>query len=130
MDCRQFDQAADSICLTEEIRERTKYPRCCVAISLPVEMDDGSLTLHGGYRMQHSISTGPATGASVFMSVTIGEVAALIHVDELEMLPPGTLLRRSQRWRDGESKPAFRGVTRTPLPPLHAGTHPSLFGKA
>ena len=78
MACRQFDQAADAICLPEEIRDRTKYPRRCVAVSLPVRMDDGSVTLYEGYRVQHSISTGPAKGGIRFhQSLTIGEVAAL-----------------------------------------------------
>jgi glutamate dehydrogenase (NAD(P)+) len=78
MACRQFDQAADAICLPEDIRDRTKYPRRCVAVSLPIKRDDGSVTLYEGYRVQHSISTGPAKGGIRFhQSVTIGEVAAL-----------------------------------------------------
>ncbi len=78
MACRQFDQAADAICLPEEIRDRTKYPRRCVAVALPVKMDDGSVNLYEGYRVQHSISTGPAKGGIRFhQKVTLGEVAAL-----------------------------------------------------
>jgi len=78
MACRQFDQAADAICLPESIRDRTKYPRRCVAVALPVKMDDGSVNLYEGYRVQHSITTGPAKGGIRFhQSVTIGEVAAL-----------------------------------------------------
>jgi glutamate dehydrogenase (NAD(P)+) len=78
MACQQFDQAADAICLPEEIRDRTKYPRRCVAVSLPIKRDDGSVTLYEGYRVQHSISTGPAKGGIRFhQNVTIGEVAAL-----------------------------------------------------
>ena len=78
MACRQFDQAADAICLPDEVRDRTKYPRRCVAVALPVRMDDGSVTLYEGYRVQHSISTGPAKGGIRFhQSVTLGEVAAL-----------------------------------------------------
>jgi len=78
MACRQFDQAADAICLPEEIRDRTKYPRRCIAVSLPVKRDDGSVMLYEGYRVQHSISTGPAKGGIRFhQSVTLGEVAAL-----------------------------------------------------
>jgi len=78
MACQQFDQAADAICLPEDIRDRTKYPRRCVAVSLPIRRDDGSVTLYEGYRVQHSISTGPAKGGIRFhQNVTIGEVAAL-----------------------------------------------------
>jgi glutamate dehydrogenase (NAD(P)+) len=78
MACRQFDQAADAINLPEEIRDRTKYPRRCIAVSLPVRRDNGSVTVFEGYRVQHNISTGPSKGGIRFHeSVTLGEVAAL-----------------------------------------------------
>ena len=35
MACRQFDQAADAINLPDAIRDRTKYPRRCLAVALP-----------------------------------------------------------------------------------------------
>ena len=78
MACRQFDQAADAINLPEEIRDRTKYPRRCIAVSLPVRRDNGSVTVFEGYRVQHNLSTGPSKGGVRFHeSVTLGEVAAL-----------------------------------------------------
>src|SRR5882757_6512257 len=76
--CRQFDQAADAINLPDAIRDRTKYPRRCLAVSLPVRRMDGSVTIFEGYRVQHNLSTGPSKGGIRFhQSVTIGEVAAL-----------------------------------------------------
>jgi glutamate dehydrogenase (NAD(P)+) len=76
--CRQFDQAADAINLPEAIRDRTKYPRRCLAVALPVKRDDGSVTVFEGYRVQHNLSTGPSKGGIRFHEhVTIGEVAAL-----------------------------------------------------
>lgn len=78
MACRQFDVAADAINLPENIRDRTKYPKRCVAVALPIRRDDGSVTLFEGYRVQHNLSTGPAKGGIRFHpDVTIGEVAAL-----------------------------------------------------
>ncbi|HEU5080454.1 MAG TPA: Glu/Leu/Phe/Val dehydrogenase [Opitutaceae bacterium] len=78
MACRQFDQAADAINLPEAIRDRTKYPRRCLAVALPIKRDDGSVTVFEGYRVQHSVSTGPSKGGIRFHeNVTIGEVAAL-----------------------------------------------------
>ncbi len=78
MACRQFDQAADAINLREDIRDRTKYPRRCLAVALPVRRDDGSITVFEGYRVQHNLSTGPSKGGIRFHEhVTIGEVAAL-----------------------------------------------------
>jgi len=78
MACRQFDQAADALSLPESIRDRTKYPRRCIAVSLPIQRDDGSVTLYEGYRVQHSLSTGPSKGGIRFApDLCLGEVAAL-----------------------------------------------------
>ncbi|HUR58835.1 MAG TPA: Glu/Leu/Phe/Val dehydrogenase [Opitutaceae bacterium] len=78
MACRQFDKAADAISLPEAIRDRTKYPRRCLAVALPIKRADGSVTVFEGYRVQHNLSTGPSKGGIRFhQSVTIGEVAAL-----------------------------------------------------
>ncbi len=78
MACRQFDRAADAINLPEDLRDRTKYPRRCMAMALPIRRDDGSVTVFEGYRVQHSLTNGPAKGGIRFhQDVTIGEVAAL-----------------------------------------------------
>jgi glutamate dehydrogenase (NAD(P)+) len=78
MACRQFDQAADAISLSEAIRDRTKYPRRCLAVALPVRHDDGLVVVYEGYRVQHQLSTGPSKGGIRFhQDVTLGEVAAL-----------------------------------------------------
>jgi glutamate dehydrogenase (NAD(P)+) len=78
MACRQFDQAADAINLPDAIRDRTKYPRRCLAVALPVRRMDGSVTVFEGYRVQHNLSTGPSKGGIRFhQHVTLGEVAAL-----------------------------------------------------
>ncbi len=76
--CRQFDQAADILGMEAGVRERTKQPRRCLVVSLPVRMDDGRVETFEGYRVQHNISTGPAKGGIRFhQDVTLGEVAAL-----------------------------------------------------
>ena len=76
--CRQFDIAADILGLEETVRERTKRPRRCVIVSMPVRMDDGRVEIFEGYRVQHNLSTGPAKGGIRFHhDVTLGEVAAL-----------------------------------------------------
>lgn len=76
--CRQFDLAADILGLEPGVRERTKRPRRCVVVSMPVRMDDGRIEIFEGYRVQHNLSTGPAKGGIRFHhDVTLGEVAAL-----------------------------------------------------
>ncbi|HVT73003.1 MAG TPA: Glu/Leu/Phe/Val dehydrogenase [Lacunisphaera sp.] len=76
--CRQFDIAADILGMDHALRERTKRPRRCVVVSMPVRMDDGRVEIFEGYRVQHNLSTGPAKGGIRFHhDVTLGEVAAL-----------------------------------------------------
>ena len=76
--CRQFDIAADILGMDPSVRERTKRPRRCVVVSMPVRMDDGRIEIFEGYRVQHNLSTGPAKGGIRFHhDVTLGEVAAL-----------------------------------------------------
>jgi glutamate dehydrogenase (NAD(P)+) len=76
--CNQFDIAADIIGMDAGLRERTKRPRRCVIVSMPVRMDSGQVEIFEGYRVQHNLSTGPAKGGIRFHhDVTLGEVAAL-----------------------------------------------------
>jgi glutamate dehydrogenase (NAD(P)+) len=78
MACRQFDLAADIIELPEGIRDRTKYPKRCMAVTLPIRRDDGSTAMFEGFRVQHHLSMGPTKGGVRFHpAVTVGEVAAL-----------------------------------------------------
>lgn len=78
MACKQFDRAADAISLPEDLRDRVKHPRRAVVVSLPIRLDNGTVQVFEGYRVQHNLSTGPAKGGIRFHpGVTIGEVAAL-----------------------------------------------------
>ena len=59
---RQFEEAAARLNLPQGIKEVIKRPRRVTIVSLPVQMDDGSLRVFTGYRVQHSIVRGPAKG--------------------------------------------------------------------
>ncbi len=75
---RQFDRAADILGMDPAVRDRTKQPRRCVVVTMPVRMDSGKVEVFEGYRVQHNLSTGPAKGGIRFHEhVTLGEVAAL-----------------------------------------------------
>ncbi len=76
--CNQFDIAADILGMEAGLRDRTKRPKRCVIVSMPVRMDSGKVEIFEGYRVQHNLSTGPAKGGIRFhQDVTLGEVAAL-----------------------------------------------------
>jgi len=75
---RQFDEAADRLNLPPGLREVIKRSRRATIVSLPVHMDDGTLRVFTGYRVQHSIVRGPAKGGIRFHpDVTLEEVEAL-----------------------------------------------------
>jgi glutamate dehydrogenase (NAD(P)+) len=75
---RQFEEAAARLNLPHGIQEMLKRPRRATIVSLPVHMDDGSLRVFTGYRVQHSIVRGPAKGGIRYHpDVTLDEVGAL-----------------------------------------------------
>ncbi len=75
---RQFEEAAVRLNLPEGLKEVIKRPRRATIVSLPVAMDDGSLRVFTGYRVQHSIVRGPAKGGIRYHpGVTLEEVEAL-----------------------------------------------------
>jgi glutamate dehydrogenase/leucine dehydrogenase len=75
---KMLDSAAEKINLDKNIVERLRHPRRCLMVSLPVMMDDGSLRVFEGYRVQHDYSRGPAKGGIRYHpEVTLDEVKAL-----------------------------------------------------
>jgi len=75
---RMLDSAAEKINLNKNIWERLRHPRRCLIVTLPVMMDDGSLKIFEGYRVQHDYSRGPAKGGIRYHpDVTLGEIKAL-----------------------------------------------------
>jgi len=75
---KQFDKAASILKLTENQIAMIKEPRKVVEVNLPVRMDDGSIKIFKGYRVQHNIARGPAKGGVRFHpDVNLDEVKAL-----------------------------------------------------
>ncbi len=57
-----LDQTANLLSLEEQDYLRLKYPEREMKVSIPVEMDDGSMQVFEGYRVQHSSVLGPYKG--------------------------------------------------------------------
>jgi glutamate dehydrogenase (NAD(P)+) len=75
---QQFDEAAALLNIDRSLLEFIKQPRRALIVKLPVKMDDGSWRVFSGYRVQHSITRGPAKGGVRFHpDVTLDEVMAL-----------------------------------------------------
>ena len=75
---QQLDNVAERIHLDQDSYERLRQPKRTLAVSIPTEMDDGSLRVFTGYRVHHSLDRGPAKGGIRYHpGVTLDEVTAL-----------------------------------------------------
>ncbi|MEM2765385.1 MAG: Glu/Leu/Phe/Val dehydrogenase [Candidatus Caldarchaeum sp.] len=70
--------AADYLNLDSGIHDVLKKPKRVVVVSVPVKMDDGSLRVFTGIRVQHNNARGPYKGGiRYYPSVDVEEVTAL-----------------------------------------------------
>jgi glutamate dehydrogenase/leucine dehydrogenase len=74
----QLDIVAEHLGLDPGIHARLRQPWRALEMALPVRMDDGSIRVFTGYRVQHSVARGPAKGGLRYhQDVTFDEVKAL-----------------------------------------------------
>ncbi|MFQ5792923.1 MAG: Glu/Leu/Phe/Val dehydrogenase, partial [Acidobacteriota bacterium] len=75
---KQFDTAAEILNLEDGMREVLRTPKRQLVVSIPTRMDDGTIRVFEGYRVQHNIALGPAKGGIRYHpNVTLDEVKAL-----------------------------------------------------
>ena len=75
---QQFDLAADRLNLDPGLRHVLREPRRELTVHFPVHMDDGSVEVFTGYRVQHNLGRGPAKGGIRYhQDVSLDEVKAL-----------------------------------------------------
>ena len=73
-----IEAAANILGLEKPDYESIKYPERELKVAIPVEMDDGSVKVFEGYRVQHSSTRGPCKGGIRYHpDVDIDEVKAL-----------------------------------------------------
>ncbi len=61
----QFTIAADLLGLDDAMRRILSHCQRELTVNFPVEMDDGSVEVFTGYRVQHNSGPGPTKGGSV-----------------------------------------------------------------
>jgi len=75
---QQLDEIAKRIELEPWIHKKLRHPKRELIVSIPVRMDDGSVEVFTGYRVQHNITLGPAKGGIRYHpDVTLDEMRAL-----------------------------------------------------
>lgn len=78
MALRQLDLAADRIGLDLNVRARLSRPDRALIVSVPTRMDNGTVRVFTGYRVQHNDALGPFKGGIRYHpEVNLGEVSAL-----------------------------------------------------
>jgi glutamate dehydrogenase (NAD(P)+) len=78
MACRQLEGVAEIINIDPGILERLSKPKRAIVVSIPIRRENGSTESFIGYRVQHSLTSGPSKGGLRYHpSVDLGEVAAL-----------------------------------------------------
>jgi glutamate dehydrogenase (NAD(P)+) len=74
----QFDLAAERLSLDDGMRRVLREPRRELTVHFPVKMDDGTVRVFTGYRVQHNLGRGPAKGGIRYhQDVSLDEVKAL-----------------------------------------------------
>jgi glutamate dehydrogenase (NAD(P)+) len=74
----QLDLAADRIGLDPNVRARLARADRALIVSVPTRMDDGSVRVFTGYRVQHNDALGPFKGGIRYdPQVNLGEISAL-----------------------------------------------------
>ena len=75
---QQFDHVADLLGLDQQVREMLRWPMREHHMRLPIRMDDGSIRVFQGFRVQHNDARGPNKGGLRFHPAeTIDTVRAL-----------------------------------------------------
>jgi glutamate dehydrogenase (NAD(P)+) len=74
----QFNIAAEKLNLDAGLRDVLSHCKRELTVNFPVKMDDGSVKVFTGYRVQHNLARGPAKGGIRYhQDVTLDEVKAL-----------------------------------------------------
>ncbi len=75
---RRLDRAFQHIKISDEAQDSLRHPKTAVQVSIPVRMDDGSLSVFQGYRVRYDDTRGPTKGGIRYHpSVTLPEITAL-----------------------------------------------------
>ena len=112
-----LEKAGKVVDININVITRLKFPRRAIRVSIPVRMDDHSIQVFKGYRVQHNHTLGPFKGGIRYHpNVNFGEVAALASLmtykNSLLNLPLGGAKGGVQVNPDSLSKMELEALTR------------------
>lgn len=104
----QFDKVADYLGLDQATRDLLRNPMREYHFLIPVRMDDGSVRVFQGFRVQHNDARGPCKGGVRFHpQETIDTVKALAMWMTWKCAVVDIPLGGRERWSDLRSPPPF-----------------------
>lgn len=71
----RLDDVFHQVAVSDEIGERLHHPKLSLAVSVPVRMDDGSLRVFQGYRVQFGGGSRPLSHLSRWRAMRLGLVS-------------------------------------------------------
>ena len=75
---KTMERAGKAINLDKNVYTRLTKPKRVLYVSVPVRMDDGSIQVFDGFRVQHNTTLGPAKGGIRYhVDVNLAETSAL-----------------------------------------------------
>ena len=108
---RQFDTAADKMGLGDGMREVLRNPKRQLLVSVPTVMDDGTVRVFNGYRVQHNIARGPAKGGIRYHPRHPRRDEGAGVLDDVEVRHRQRALRRQQGRRRLRPQDACRAAS-------------------
>ncbi len=73
-----FEKAVENMSIKRGVIKMLKYPKRELSVTFPVKMDNGDIRIFRGYRVHHSVVSGPTKGGIRYApDVTLDEVRAL-----------------------------------------------------
>ena len=105
----RMDEAAARLGLDEGMIKVLRKPTLEVTVSVPIILDDGRIEVFTGYRVQHSLASGPGQGRHPLRSRRhAGRGARAGRVDDLEVRRGEHSVRRRQGRNHLRSRRSFR----------------------
>ena len=103
-----FGRAMDVMDVGRNIETLLVTPNRSVSVKIPLELDDGTIRVFNGYRVQHNNARGPFKGGLRYApDVNLDEVRSLASLmtwkTALTRLPYGAAPRAASRWTSGSS---------------------------
>jgi len=94
----QFKQAAKILNLQDDVIELMTSPQRIINVSVPVRMDDCTIKVFPGYRIQFNNLRGPTKGGIRYHpDVNMDEVKNLAFFNDMEMRVSRSTIWRSKR---------------------------------